>query len=113
MPRRFRYQIVTCFVVVLVLQNGGGCAILAPMNTYKIPSRFYLDHLARDCGKGGKVVRSTKNYLIVELSNEALDDLMTDASYYVECSDTFDPPLTGLVASAKATIKAINQSKGL
>lgn len=105
---------MTQICLVLVLQYGGGCAILSPMNTkaYKLPPRFYLDHVARDCGKSGKVVHSTKNYLIVELDSVALDDLLTDALYYVECADTFDPPLNGLVASAKATIKAINQSKG-
>lgn len=78
-------------------------------HTYKIPPRFYLDHLARDCGKSGKVVRSTKNYLIVELDYQALDDLLTDALYYVECADTFDPPLTGLISSARATINALNK----
>ena len=76
-------------------------------NTYKIPPRFYLDHVARDCGNSGKVVRSTKNYLIVELDSKALDDLLTDALYYVECADTFDPPIPGLIASARATLKRI------
>ena len=50
-------------------------------NTYKLPPRFYLDHIARDCGKSGKVVRSTKNYIIVELDADALDDLLSDALY--------------------------------
>ena len=75
--------------------------------TYKIPPRFYLDHLARGCGESGKVIRTTKNHLIVELDAVALDDLLTDALYYVECADTFDPPITGLIASARATVKAI------
>ena len=78
-------------------------------NTYRIPPRFYLDHLARDCGKSGKLVRSTKNYLIVKLDADALDDLLSDALYYIECADTFDPPITGLVNSARATINAINK----
>jgi hypothetical protein len=78
-------------------------------NTYKLPPRFYLDHIARDCGKSGKVVRSTKKYIIVELDADALDDLLTDALYYIECADTFDPPMPALIASAKATINAINK----
>jgi hypothetical protein len=78
-------------------------------HTFKIPPRFYLDHIARDCGKSGKVVRSTKNYIIVELDADALDDLLTDALYYVECADTFCPPMPALVSSAKATINAINR----
>lgn len=78
-------------------------------STHKIPPRFYLDHIARDCGKSGKVVRSNKKYIIVELDAEALDDLLTDALYYIECADTFCPPMPALVASAKATINAINK----
>ena len=80
-------------------------------HTYKIPPRFYLDHVARDCGKSGKVVRNTKNYLIVELDSVALDDLLTDALYYVECADTFDPPIPGLISSARATINAIQKGE--
>ena len=92
------------------MHNGIVRHYYKPMNTtktYTLPPRFYLDHVARDCGNSGKVVRSTKNYLIVELDSIALDDLLTDALYYVECADTFDPPMPALIASAKATIKRI------
>ena len=77
------------------------------MKTYKIPPRFYLDHLARDCGKSGKIVKQNNKHIIVELDVIALDDLVSDALYYIECADTFDPPITGLIASARATLKAI------
>ena len=77
------------------------------MKTYKIPPRFYLDHLARDCGKSGKIVKQNSKHIIVELDVIALDDLVSDALYYIECADTFDPPITGLIASARATLKAI------
>ena len=86
------------------------CGIVRDMNTaktYRIPPRFYLDHVARGCGETGKIVHSTKNYLIVELDRQALDDLTSDALYYVECADTFDPPLTGLISSARATLRRI------
>jgi hypothetical protein len=82
------------------------------MNTrksYKIPPRFYLDHVARGCGETGKIVLHAKNYLIVELDDQALDDLTSDALYYIECADTFDPPLTGLISSARATLKKIGE----
>jgi hypothetical protein len=79
------------------------------MKSYKIPPRFYLDHIARGCGETGKIVRSTKNYLIVELDRQALEDLTSDALYYIECADTFDPPLTGLISSARATLKNIGE----
>jgi hypothetical protein len=86
--------------------------IVRDMNTtktYRIPPRFYLDHIARGCGETGKIVHSTKNYLIVELDDQALDDLLSDALYYIECADTFDPPLTGLISSARATVKKIGE----
>jgi hypothetical protein len=79
-------------------------------NTYKIPPRFYLDHVARGCGETGKIVRSTNNSLTVELDTQALDDLLSDALYYVECADTFDPPIPGLIASARATIKKLKEN---
>ena len=78
------------------------------MKTYKIPPVFYLDHIARDCGKSGKIVRSAKQYLIVELDDIALDDLYSDASYYSECSDQFDFDNQGLCKSATATVRALN-----
>jgi hypothetical protein len=77
--------------------------------TYKIPPRFYLDHIARGCGETGKILHSTKNYLLVELDRQALEDLTSDALYYIECADTFDPPLTGLISSARATLKNIGE----
>jgi hypothetical protein len=80
-------------------------------HTYRIPPRFYLDHLARSCGDSGKIVKQSTTYLIVELDTVALDDLISDALYYVECADTFDPPMTGLIASARATLKAIKENK--
>ena len=77
--------------------------------TYRIPPRFYLDHLARDCGNSGKIIKQCAAYLIVELDTVALDDLTSDALYYIECADNFDPPMTGLIASARATLKAIKR----
>jgi hypothetical protein len=74
---------------------------------YKIPPRFYFDHLARECGKSGKIVRSANNYLIVDLDDVALSDLLSDANYYAENGD-MSPELRGLTLSARATIKAID-----
>jgi hypothetical protein len=74
----------------------------------KLPKKFYADHRARECGQTGKIVSSTKNYYIVELDQIALDDLIGDALYYIECADMFDPRLPALVSSAKATLRAIN-----
>ena len=76
---------------------------------YKIPPRFYFDHLARECGNSGKIVRSTKNYLIVDLDDIALSDLLDDANYYAENGD-MSADLRGITLSARATIKAIDKA---
>ena len=75
--------------------------------TYKVPAKFYRDHIGRDCGQSGKVVQSTKNYYLVELDQLAYDDLLSDALYYIEIADFLDPRMPALVASAKATAKAL------
>jgi hypothetical protein len=77
---------------------------------YKIPPHFYFDHLSRECGKSGKIVRSTKNYLIVDLDDSALSDLLSDANYYSESGDISDPSIRGLVTSARATLNAIDKA---
>lgn len=77
------------------------------LRTVKIPPVFYFDHLARECGKSGVIVKSMKSYLIVDLDEVAFEDLRSDASYYYECADQFDPPMRGLAASAKATLRAL------
>lgn len=80
----------------------------------KLPARFYLDHRARDCGESGKIVHSTKNYVIVELDSAALDDLLSDADYYasLDRKDFLDredfQANKGVCLSARATVKAIN-----
>jgi hypothetical protein len=73
----------------------------------KIPARFYLDHRARDCGESGKIVCSTKNYVIVELDSAALDDLIGDADYYASLEGADFQENKGVCLSARATLKAI------
>ena len=74
----------------------------------KLPAKFYLDHRARDCGESGKIVHSTKNYLIVELDSVALDDLLSDADYYASLQGADFQENKGVCLSARATVKAIN-----
>lgn len=75
----------------------------------KIPNRFYLDHRARDNGASGKVVSSTKNYVIVELNTAALEDLLSDADYYAALSGEDFQENKGVCLSARATLKAITK----
>lgn len=74
----------------------------------KIPTRFYLDHRARECGATGKVVSSNKNYVIVEFDSIALDDLVSDATYYASFTREDFAENKGVCLSARATLKAIN-----
>ena len=79
----------------------------------KLPAKFYLDHRARDCGESGKIVRSTKNYIIVELDAAALDDLLSDADYYASLQGDDFHENKGVCLSARATVTAItNQLEG-
>jgi len=75
----------------------------------KIPQRFYQDHLYRECGQSGVIVQETKTHYVVELDQEAWDDLYSDADYYG--MDNPDEELwanyRGVVLSARATLKVM------
>lgn len=74
----------------------------------KLPNYFYADHRARECGASGKVISNTASYTIVELDDTALADLISDADYYASFMGSDFHNNRGLVLSARATIKAIN-----
>lgn len=75
----------------------------------KIPPTFYLDHRARENGTSGKVISHTSNYIVVDLDDEALYDLISDAEVYAEFAGEDFQYNRGLVLSARATLKAINK----
>jgi len=80
--------------------------------TIKIPPRFYQDHRTRDCGQSGRVIKWAKTYVLVELDQEAWDDLYSDADYYgADNSDGwFDSPgMKGIITSARATLRVMKQ----
>lgn len=72
---------------------------------YRLPSRFYDDHLYRDCLSGMIVKRIGRSNVIVELDAEAYDDLLSDCEYYddAEMWENY----RGLVLSARATRRAL------
>lgn len=51
--------------------------------TVTVPRMFYKDHLNRDCGQTGKVIKETKTTMTVSLDEEAWIDLYGDADYYI------------------------------
>lgn len=79
--------------------------------TIEIPRRFYDDHRFRECGQSGVIVKRTSTHYIVELDQEAWDDLYSDADYYG--MDNPDEDLwmnyRGVVLSARTTLKVMKQ----
>ena len=77
----------------------------------KIPKRFYDDHRYRECGQTGKIVKEYAAHYLVELDQEAWDDLYSDADYYG--MDNPDEDLwqnyRGVILSARATLKAMKE----
>ena len=76
----------------------------------KVPTRFYQDHCDRsnDIKKLiSAIIKSSGNYVVVDLSNNQINELWSDAEYYAEGVDY--PELQGVMKSARATIKALKK----
>lgn len=81
------------------------------MNRYKIPTRFYLDHIAREL-PAGKVIKSGKLFTIVELTDSEYLELLDDASYYADFKGSDDyAENKALVNSAINTIKYLTNKE--
>lgn len=83
------------------------------MPTYRLPPRFYDDHVERDCA-AGVLVRRTSRAVYVDLDQASLDDLHSDAVYYsglgaeAGFGGNFDNPWEqAIIASAQATVAAL------
>jgi hypothetical protein len=77
----------------------------------RIPKRFYNDHVARDL-KAPAVIRKTKQHYIIDATpSSAFDELLSDALFYADGDasgfDMSDPDIRGIVASARATARAL------
>ena len=73
-------------------------------HTLRIPGGFWGDHMFRDCTPAESVEVKGRS-VVVTLTDEALQDLYTDAVYYSDGlgGDGYDP----LASSAQRTVKAI------
>ena len=79
------------------------------MTTYKLPRRFYDDHVYRDFW-GGQVIALTKQTVTVELDRETYDELLSDAKFYAQMgAGEFDRHYSGVVKSAVATVGALTK----
>lgn len=79
---------------------------------YKLPPRFYDDHVERDCA-AGVLLRRTKSAVYVDLDQEGFDDLHSDAEYYggmePESGFGLDAYERAIISSARATLTALNR----
>jgi hypothetical protein len=84
---------------------------MSERNVYRLPPAFWRDHHARDLPEEGysRLVRETKAAVYVELDAAALADLRSDAAYYSDAA-MFERELSGLCASARATVRAIDRA---
>jgi hypothetical protein len=77
------------------------------MKVYRLPPKFYDDHVARDLD-GGTVVRRSERRVTVELDAEQFADLLDDAEFYVEMGTReYGPDYAPLIKSAAATARAL------
>ena len=79
------------------------------IDAYRIPKAYYQDHV--DCGcEAPAILKETKqHYWISTEENTDLAELRSRAQYYIDMGAVggFDPWFSGLIGSAKATIKII------
>jgi len=78
---------------------------------YRIPKRYYIDHIECDC-EAPPVIKETKqHYWISAEEGPELAELRSRAQYYVDMQGLggFGGDLNGLCASARATLKAIGE----
>jgi hypothetical protein len=79
-----------------------------PEEVYKVPARFYNDHVDRHDDPHdmlSRIVKSSGSYHHVRLTEALKSNLHSDASYYADSSPEYVGK--GLVSSAKATVKAL------
>ena len=83
-----------------------------PRKEYRVPKKFYDDHIGRADNPSANPPKSSGAYYKVSLTKEEYDDLLSDADYYADGqgSGDFDPEMNWLLRSAAATLKALRES---
>lgn len=79
---------------------------------FKIPKVFYDDHMDRDL-PAPAIYKETKHHYWISVLGEHLDELLADADHYVymQSLGAWEKTAFGLVASARATMNAIEKGK--
>jgi hypothetical protein len=93
-------------------EKSAAGATQAPAKAYvvTVPPVFYADHVTRDL-PAGRVVKQTKRAVTVELTADELAELRSDAEHYAHSMADAGFEGRGLIASAKATLKALDAQK--
>jgi hypothetical protein len=76
----------------------------------KVPAVFYQDHCDRSNNNKeliNAIIKPYGYYFVVELNDDQINELQSDAEYYAEGVDY--PELHGVMKSAQATIRAIKK----
>ena len=74
----------------------------------KVPANFFDDHDSRDLPTPRVITRNSRTVTILA-DDTNLAELLSDAELYAEPDTDFHSELRGLIASAKATVRAINK----
>lgn len=78
--------------------------------TLNVPAKFWHDHKDRGNSGSAQVVGYGKSLVTVILDDEAWRDLYSDADYYAgQDSGVWAGDYRGLIASAKATLRRMNE----
>jgi hypothetical protein len=81
----------------------------------KVPKTFVDDHDSRglmERGLASAVVKATKTNYTLSLTPEEFAELLDDARHYADGGcEMFGWEYRGLIASARATVKALEQGK--
>lgn len=83
----------------------------AEVKTIKLPPAFYEDHDERDLPTPEDIGKA-KSYVLVRADDPALGELLDDAEHYAHPWGPDAEGLSGLKASARATVRAIRDVIG-
>ena len=75
------------------------------MSEYKLPPTFILDHVSRDLLPENRIVKQTKSTVTVQLSDDEVAELRSDAEHYVHVDG---PNIPGLKKAALAVLARLD-----
>ena len=85
------------------------------MRVVTLPLKFWTDHKSRGCSESAVELKRNKVFVTVQLDKESWDDIYGDAEYYATFTSTepeYEADIIGLIPSAKATLRRLEEIKG-